>query len=213
MNKELKKWLDANTTVETDAGSAYWYYNASGTKTIDARDINTPAYISLMLHGDPIYTDCLSYCNHGLGDGVGGNDEDDILALMPPALADALRGEYAVDGSLEDDLAEYLHDKTEWTPDYDYYDQPADDDDADDEAIAALGIPHDEEEDKCKPGEYTYSVLIDDGEYAEESDWDLTLEQAEANAADARKDGKTAKINRWIVRSAGDADFDCTFDD
>ncbi len=162
MNTKLKQWLDANTDIEIDRGDAYWYRRSDGIRMIGY--ITTEPWMALTnrADGESIYTDNMSYCDHGWGYGADSKVTAECLyALLPQDLADEVRAEYAEYNydQLAQDIQDYLQERNGWDFDYDYFESSMsgrkgkcgwrEGKMTDDDIIRALDLQHDPDFDEC----------------------------------------------------------------
>ncbi len=156
MTKELKQWLDDNTSIITDYCDAYWYRNEAGQATI-GYDMHGNPYIAIIdRDGESIYTDNMSYCDHGWSYGAdSGETRDWLLSRLPQDLADKVRAEDDVCDNLATDMQEYLRDRNGWDFDNDYFESACGGRESmtDEDIVDKLGIPHDADRDECEDGE------------------------------------------------------------
>ena len=161
MNARLKQWLDANISIETDYGDAYWYYNADGQRVIA---YNTAPWMALTnrADGEIIYTDNMSYCDHGWDYGAdSGGTAERLYALLPHDLAEEVRAEYAKYNydQCAEDVQDYLRERNGWDYNYDYYESSMsgrkgksgwrEGNMTEEDIIRALNLPHNPDYDEC----------------------------------------------------------------
>lgn len=153
LNKELINWLDKNADITVSAGGWSWHEDEDGRVSFaEASDL---PYVSVNIDGASVYTDALEYGYHGFGGGDG--DVDILLDALPRAIRRATERWYGAErhgwrytaAELASDLDAYILARNGWTPNLSYFDSPGDQDELAREAVAALGIPHNEAADEA----------------------------------------------------------------
>lgn len=160
MNKELKNWLDENAEVKVSAGGWTWWWentiNEGVRKVVLCPEGDLPCVCLVdKKSGRTIYTDAMSYCRHGFGDGLLG-DESILHDIVPADVWQAVRewyGEREDDErlveemfALEGDMNDYIEERNGYAPNRDYF-VHGDSDELDERAVRFLGIFHDEKMD------------------------------------------------------------------